>query len=301
VRALNPDVRARGLVADAAHEVGLGVFRWAQVIVAGLDNREARLAVNRAAWAAGRPYVDGAIERLQGTARVFVPPEGPCYECTMGPVDWEMIERRRSCALLARDEMEAGKVPTTPTASSVVAGIQVQETLKLLHGLPTMAGRGFVFDGQNYDSYMVTYQRKEECLSHDTFEPVEATGWSARRLTVGGALAAARERLGPEAVVDLRVEILSALFCPGCDRREAVFRAAGSLTEAAARCPKCGEPRRPEFLHSLDGSEGAAERTLAEIGVPPFDVLVARRGMTRAFLELDADGPEVLGELLVGG
>jgi hypothetical protein len=202
--------------------------------------------------------------------------------------------------LLAREEMEAGKVPTTPTASSVVAGIQVQETLKLLHGQPTMAGRGFVFDGQNYDSYMVTYQRKEDCLSHDTFEPVERTGWSARKLTVGEALAAARERLGPEAVLDLRVEVLSALSCPACDRREAVFRAAGGITEAQARCPECGAPRRPEFLHTLDGSEGAAERTLADVGVPPFEVLAARSGMERVFLELDADGPEVLGELAVG-
>lgn len=301
VRTLNPDVRALGLVADAAHEIGLGVFRWAQVILGGLDNREARLAVNRAAWQAGRPWVDGAIEQLQGVARVFSPPDGPCYECTMGPADWEMIERRRSCAMLAREEMESGKVPTTPTASSVVAGIQVQEALKLLHGLPSMAGRGFVFDGQNHDSYMVAYQRKEDCLSHDSFEPVETTGWSARRLTVGAALSAARGRLGPEAVLDLRVEILSALSCPACDRREAVFRAAGRITEAAARCPSCGKPRRPEFLHSLDGSEGAAERTLAEMGVPPFDVVVARRGLERVFWALDADEPEVLGGQLAGG
>jgi molybdopterin/thiamine biosynthesis adenylyltransferase len=297
VRGINSDCRVLAITANAAYDVGLGIYRWADLIIAGLDNREARLAVNRAAWQAGRPWIDGAIERLQGTARVFAPPDGACYECTMGPADWEMLERRRSCALLRRDEMAEGKVPTTPTASSVVAGIQCQEALKLLHGLPAMAGRGFVFDGQNHDSYMVTYQRKEDCLSHDSFSPVEATSWSARRTTVGEVLNAARERLGPDAVVDLRADIVSALDCPGCGRHDPVFRSAGTMTEKDGLCPGCGAQRAPAFLHSLDGSEGAGDRTLAAAGVPPFDVLAARNGLDRVFWELTADAPEALGEL----
>ncbi len=300
VRELNPDCRCLAVTANAAYDVGLGLFRWADLIIAGLDNREARLAVNRAAWQAGRPWIDGAIERLQGTARVFLPPDGPCYECTMGPADWEMLERRRSCALLRRDEMAEGKVPTTPTASSVIAGIQCQEALKLLHGLPAMAGRGFVFDGQNHDSYMVSYQRKEDCLSHDSFSPVEETGWSARRTTVGEVLAAARERLGPDAVVDLRADIVSALECPGCARRDEVFRSAGSMTEKDGLCPGCGARRAPAFLHSFAGGEGADGRTLAQAGIPPFDVLAARSGMDRVFWELSADAPEALGVLHEG-
>jgi len=300
VRSLNPDVRARGLDCNAVYGLGLGVYRWADLIIGGLDNREARLAINRAAWQAGKPWIDGAIERLQGTARVFVPPEGACYECTMGPADWEMLEQRRSCALLAREEMELGKVPTTPTASSVIAGVQCQEALKLLHGLPAMAGRGFVFDGQNHDSYMVSYQRREDCLSHDTFDPVEVTDWSAKSLTVGEALDAARSALGPEAVLDLRVEIVARLECPECDSQEDVFRSAAGLTEKDAVCAKCGEPRRPVFMHSLDGSEGLDEKTLAEVGVPPFDVVVGRSGLDRVFWELSADAAEVLGELYEG-
>ncbi len=300
VRAMNPDCRCLAVVANAAYDVGLGLFRWADLIIGGLDNREARLAVNRAAWQAGRPWIDGAIERLQGTARVFAPPEGPCYECTMGPADWEMLERRRSCALLRRDEMAEGKVPTTPTASSIIAGVQCQEALKLLHGLPAMAGRGFVYDGQNHDSYMVGYQVKEDCLSHDSFAPVEETGWSARTATVGEVLAAARERLGPEAVVDLRADVVAALDCPHCGRHEAVFRSAGSMTEKDGRCPGCSQQRTPAFLHSFTGAEGADERTLAEAGVPPFDVVVARSGLDRVFWELTADAPEALGELFEG-
>ena len=39
------------------------------VILAGLDNREARVAINQAAARVGRPWIDGAIERLSGRRR----------------------------------------------------------------------------------------------------------------------------------------------------------------------------------------------------------------------------------------
>src|SRR5947208_1222528 len=125
-RASHPPA-TRAFVGNAVSGLGLGVFRWADGIIGGLDNREARVAINRAAARAGRTWIDGAIERLDGVARVFTPATGPCYECTMSEVDWKMLEARRSCALLSREEMETGKVPTTPTTASVIAGIQIQE------------------------------------------------------------------------------------------------------------------------------------------------------------------------------
>ena len=36
----------------------------------------------------------------------------------------------------------AGKVPTAPTIASMIGGLQVQEALKLIHGLPVDAGAG---------------------------------------------------------------------------------------------------------------------------------------------------------------
>src|SRR5207237_3412940 len=148
-------------------------YRWADVILGGLDNREARVAINQAAARAGKCWSDGAIERLDGVARVFDPARGPCYECTMSEVDWKMLEARRSCALLTRQQMEEGKVPTTPTTASVIAGIQCQEAVKLLHGLETLKGQGFVFEGTHHQSYLVSYTRKDDCPAHDAYEGVE--------------------------------------------------------------------------------------------------------------------------------
>ena len=53
------------------YDLGLGVYRWADVVIGGLDNREARVAINQAAAKVGKPWIDGAIERLDGVARVF--------------------------------------------------------------------------------------------------------------------------------------------------------------------------------------------------------------------------------------
>src|SRR3954463_6149738 len=96
-----PDVNVGWLDGDVVHDLGLGVFRWADVVIGALDNREARLAINRACWRVRRPWIDGAIEQIQGIARVFVPgnstgghEDGPCYECTMSETDWKLLAMR---------------------------------------------------------------------------------------------------------------------------------------------------------------------------------------------------------------
>lgn len=48
-RDIYPDQKTHALVANAVYDLGLGVYRWADVVIGGLDNREARLSINRAA------------------------------------------------------------------------------------------------------------------------------------------------------------------------------------------------------------------------------------------------------------
>src|SRR5437879_3365754 len=97
--------------------LGLGVFAWADLILGGLDNREARLWINRAAWKVNKPWIDGAIEGINGVARAFLPGKPACYECTLGETDWALLDRRMSCNLLTREDSEAAKIPTMPTTS----------------------------------------------------------------------------------------------------------------------------------------------------------------------------------------
>jgi adenylyltransferase/sulfurtransferase len=297
-RDLYPDMKVQHCTGNAVYDLGMGVFRWADVTLAGLDNREARLAINRACWRVNRPWIDGAIEQIQGCARVFVP-DGPCYECTMSALDWRLLQHRRACNLLSRADMEeGGKTPTTPTVSSIIAGVQCQEAVKLLHGLPTLAGRGWVHDGLSADSYLVEYQRKEDCYSHDTLEEVVALDAGASTVTVGELLNEARRLLGPKAELELGRDVLEKLVCPRCGGEESLFASLGKVRAEQAFCPRCpGVGRDVRTFYKVRGGEAFLGRTPAQIGVPPFDILIARAGARAIGLELAGDAATVLGPL----
>jgi hypothetical protein len=219
----------------------------------------------------------------------------------MNEIDWKMLEARRSCALLSREEMEQGKVPTTPTTASVIAGIQCQEAVKLLHGLEALTGRGFVFDGMTHGSYVVSYTRKEDCPAHEPDLPFEALAWQTAETRAGDFLERVRSDLGGEAVVETSQDLLAALECPACGEKEEILSALSKVTEQQGRCPRCGADRTPLTFHTLDGRETFLDRTLAEIGVPPWDVLAGRNGIEQRFYEFAGDRDEVLGPLAMEG
>jgi adenylyltransferase/sulfurtransferase len=295
-RELFPGMRAQDFDGNIVYDLGLGIYRWADVIIGGLDNREARVAINQAAAKVGKPWIDGAIERLDGVARVFDPVSGPCYECTMSEVDWKMLAARRSCALLSREEIELGRTPTTPTTSSVIAGIQVQEAVKMLHGLPTIAGQGFIFDGMHYQSYMTTYSRLEDCPSHEPIGTVESLPWSVFTTTVRELLDRVRSDLGPTAVVDLNQDLLASLTCTVCNETTPYFASLGKVSEAMGKCPNCDGDRAPTMYHTFDGN-ASMDKTLSELGVPPWDILAGRCGNEQRFYEFAGDRAGVLGPL----
>ena len=292
-----PALRVQSFHGNVVYDLGLGAFRWADLILGGLDNREARVAINQAAARAGKVWIDGAIERLDGVARVFDPLRGPCYECTMGEADWKMLEARRSCALLRRDEMEQGKVPTTPTTASVIAGIQCQEAVKLLHGVQTLAGQGFVFDGLRHQSYVVSYSRKADCPTHEAFEPVRVLPASVGETRIGDFLDAVRHDLGPRAVLEFGQDLLLGLSCPQCGVRERVLTSLGKVTVGRGICVDCQVNRIPETFHTIDGREDFLDSTLGEIGIPPWDVVAGRCGMQQQYYEFGGDRATVLGPI----
>jgi len=289
-----PDANIQWFHGNIVYDLGLGGYEWADMVIGALDNREARLTINRNCWKTNTPWIDGAIERLNGVARVFVPPDGACYECTMSKIDWEMLRVRRACSLLTRDDMLFGKTPTTPTSASIIAGIQCQEAVKYLHGLEVLAGKGYVFNGLTHDSYVVTYTRKPDCYSHETFDEIRQTGRSVNETTLRDLLNEIKSELGDDAIVEFNNDVLEGLECTHCETIESVFKSLGKVTEEEGQCPECGEMRFARTLHSVYGGEDFLDKTFAEIGIPPFDIVTGRAGMNQIFLEFDKDAPTVL-------
>jgi adenylyltransferase/sulfurtransferase len=292
-----PDVRIEAFSGDVIFELGLGVYRWADVVIAGLDNREARLHVNRCCFRVNTPWIDAATEVLQGIVRVFVPPDGPCYECTMSEADWEALKERRGCAGLRSDMLPAGRIPTTPTTASILAAMQCQEALKLFHGLDSLAGKGLVYDGQSNDVYVVPYSIAEECSSHAPLHSVVELEASVRTMTLEAGLKEAKRHLGPEAVLELNHELLLHFACLSCEQRQPVFQPLANVPEAHAICPTCGILRRPTSAKVISGGEDFLSRTFAECGVPQLDIVIARRGFATVGLAFTKDRAAVLRSL----
>jgi molybdopterin/thiamine biosynthesis adenylyltransferase len=290
---------------DIIHDLGLGVFHWADLVIGGLDNREARLSINRACWKVNRPWIDGAIEQIQGVARVFVPDSAsaaPCYECTMSQRDWQLLQLRRSCNLLTREEMERGKTPTTPTISSIIAGVQCQEAVKLLHGMDTISGKGWVFQGLSTDSYQTEYQRKPDCYSHDTLDEIISLDATTNSMTARELLYKAATIGGSPVELDLNRDILEKLVCPQCKQEELLYQSLGKVKSDRALCPTCKTVRREVVtFNKIRGDEPFLDRKLSEIGIPPFDVVTIRAGGKSIGLEFSSDAESVLGSLTETG
>ena len=295
---MSGDIRVQPFRANIVHECGLGLFLWSDVIIAGLDNREARLWINRAAWKTSRPWIDGAIEGINGIARVFLPGKAPCYECTLGETDWALLEKRMSCNLLLQEAATEGKVPTTPTISSIIAGIQVQEAVKLIHDMPTIASRGYIFEGLNHSSYVVEYTENPDCMSHYTLDTIIELPQQSNELTLNDLMTRAKADLGgPEVVIEFSREIIRSLECPTCNRVEEIFVPVGSVTREQGRCPHDRNIRIVKTLHSYSGEEHLATRKLDSFGLPLYDVFTARSGEKELSYLIAGDAPKVLGTL----
>jgi len=194
--------------------------------------------------------------------------------------------------------MELGKIPTTPTISSIIAGVQCQEAVKFLHGLPTIAGKGWVFNGESSDSYLIEYQRNDDCLSHDLLDEVVTLDEGVDEMTAGQLLNHVHKVMGQACEVELARDVLEAFECSKCGKRETVFASLGQINADRALCPQCQDVRRDvKTFYKIDASQTFLKRTLAEIGIPPFDIVVARTADRVVGFELSGDARRVLGPL----
>lgn len=215
---INPDVTI-SFDTCSIQQFGSGKLSEFDVIIAGLDNLEARLWVNYHARRAGRTWIDGAIEGLQGLVRVFTP-LGPCLECTLGESDRQNLAHRRSCALLTPDELTSGKVPTNSTSASIVAAFEVQEAIKILVGrqdLLAIRNKVWRFDGETMQTSLMGYFEDENCQAHFTFDRIEpataiGTNWIAR------VLASAGMQESEAIAIDFEDNVIVVSACESCNQ-----------------------------------------------------------------------------------
>lgn len=176
---LNPNPKAivKSFHGDIVWDMGLGVFRYADVVIGCLDNIEARLAVNLACRRLGKTWIDGGMWELAGSISVYDCKEDDkaCYECGMTPEHYRDIRVRYSCTnAVVKTRIKQGFEPTTQTTSALVGAFQSQEAVKLLHNISSFSGRRLMVNGESHffvedDSnpvYLINLSKNPSCLCH---------------------------------------------------------------------------------------------------------------------------------------
>ncbi len=291
-RQLNADCRIVGWQADVLCDIGLGLIRDADVVIGCVDNREARLWINRLCWKAGTPWIDGGIQEINGVCKVFVPGEGGCYECAMTENDYRLIQLRYSCPLLSREDMQQGKVPTAPTIASIIGGLQVQEALKVLHCRPVTSGAALVFNGDSNRCYQTAFPVRPDCLSHERYEPIVDSPLSSQATVAELFDSLCPSDEGGEPRLELDRDWLIDLACGRCDTRVTVRRPLGRVTQRMGICEMCGEAMQPHIMHNVVRGDEWQTWRLGDLGIPPDDIVKVRNGNRVYFVRLVGDQSE---------
>ena len=284
IERINPSAEVVTLFGDIAYEVGLGWFRGVDVVIGCVDNRWARYCINRLCMRAGIPWVDGGIDGLEGTVRVFIPGEN-CYACNLGPEGLKDLKRRMPCSGIIRRNEAAGRAATTPVIASVIGAVQVQEALKLIHReqlesgeLTSLCGRMFCYEGQHLTTRTVDFKAyDDDCPVHERWEPVTDSDLTIKH-TVRQCLDELRRLTGeahPEVVLnDCFVDYVESrrtgeqvpVMCPGREVESRVEQ------DSPLRGSLLGELYQHEY-RKLDDAFPYPEMSLEQVGVPARDVL----------------------------
>lgn len=186
LRAINPDMDIKTLNADAYCDLGLGLIRRMDVVIGCVDNRLARLYINRLCHRVGKSWVDGGILNLSGQAAVYVPGHS-CYECGLTAAGWKDIRARMGCMDMVQRYAVAGRQPTTPLAAALIGAVMVQEAMKIVFRdagtEPDM--RMFSYDGEHlHAAFYDTLPNRAECDSHYSLPEIHALPEATHDITI---------------------------------------------------------------------------------------------------------------------
>ncbi|MEO1451147.1 MAG: ThiF family adenylyltransferase [Bacteroidota bacterium] len=295
VREINPNVKVQTIEGDIMLDVGIGLFRRMDVVIGCLDNRLARLYINRHCHKVGITWVDGAIENLAGQLDVYIPGIS-CYESNLSEADWANIRIKIGCPDIAARNKAQGRIPTTPISSSIIAAMQVQEALKIVMGNQeaSLAGKRFIYEGMT-NTWMdyKTGEPKDDAVANYPYDPIIEATTLTSDMTVGETLEwlqAYFEHDEVEISLDYEVILEAVTY-----QSEEVYTMV--LPKPHLRDAQLKEMEKipgeevviTEEVSRLDASFPHLDKTLREVGIAPLQILKVRVGNDTKFVELTGD------------
>lgn len=295
IKEINPNVKIKTINGDVTADVGLGIFRRMDVVIGCLDNRLARLFLNRACHKVNKIWVDGAIENLAGQMNVYKP-NTSCYECQLSDIEKENIRYRLGCPDIAQRNATQGRIPTTPISSSIIAALQTQEALKVVMGNDknSMAGEKFYFEGMNNVFLQFNnVELKEDCLSHYLYDNIVEAKELSAQTTVKDALAFLAKHFDTDnPTIELDYELVLEITGKKSEKTSQLVIPFPHLSEKVMRQYEgvAGEDMViTKDLNFINNSFPHTEMTLQAIGIPPLHIISVIINQERHFVELTGD------------
>lgn len=302
LREINPEIKTHAIVGNIGTDVGLGLFRDADVIIGCLDSRLARYQVNQLCFRANKPWIDAGIENLEGYVRIFSPEEN-CYECSLTAEEKHNLRLKTGCPDVARAHVLAGRVATTPVSASVMGAIQVQEALKIIHGgrgdekrFNTLHGKLFKFDGLHMTTHLFRMKNYDEtCVSHDGWDPVLEVPGLGADVSVSEALKLIREGTGYDDVcINLKNNVfVRSLIWEHSEKEMEVLLPSSRVPGFLQRQKLTTDPDEAimqDYTDIVNQDFPWQHMTLHEIGVPYYDVLQVSVPGGYVYVSLTEDG-----------
>lgn len=293
LKQMNPAVEVNAVCGDITYDVGLGLVRRMDVVIGCVDSRWARFCINRLCMRAGIPWVDGGISGLEGTVRVFAPDKN-CYACNLGPEGLKDLAKRMPCSGIIRRQESEGSVPTTSIVASIIGAIEVQEALKLIQKDfgTSLCGKMLYYDGEHTTVRIASYHAyDDECPEHELWAPVHQTEVGGTT-TVCDALQCWTKELDAQEVT---LCLVNDCFVDYVSRRDNDERFTimlpGRMVADKVACEKAlsGQPLSAFYQHEyrhIDASFPYQSQTLAQLGIPPHDIVRVTADGVDFFLEI---------------
>lgn len=154
MKALNPHIDVRPYNRALTAQVAAELFAEYDLVLDGTDSFDVRDMINRAAVAAGRPVIAGAISAWEGQVTLYDPAGGaPCMACIFPNAPAPGLSA--TCA-------EAGVVGALP---GIIGSMMALEAVKEITGAGQgLRGRMLIYDALHAESRAITVQRRADCL-----------------------------------------------------------------------------------------------------------------------------------------
>jgi len=275
---INPNIKVIAINADITYQLGLGLIRRCDVIIGCLDNRIARLYLNRFCSKVNKPWIDGAIENLAGTMTVNQLNKN-CYECNLSETEWKNIRFRLGCPDVASRNIKFGKIPTTPISSSIIGAMQVQEAIKIIHGNTKQIEyhRKFYYEGMNNIAMWVEGgDRNEECESHMLLDPILENNKLSNDMTLKDFFKEVSDQVRQSFKLLLDTELVLELTSKSTEKSyDVVITKAGLNDEFLNkfRTQISEDFMITKSVASIENDSNLDNYTLHQIGIPPLAIV----------------------------